>query len=28
MYKLISFDMDDTLSPAKSPADSEMLELL
>ena len=28
MYKLISFDLDDTLSPAKSPADSEMIGLL
>ncbi len=28
MYKLISFDLDDTLSPAKSPADLEMIELL
>ena len=28
MKKIIVFDMDDTLSPAKSPADKEMLELL
>lgn len=28
MYKLISFDLDDTLSPAKSPADLEMIDLL
>lgn len=28
MYKLISFDLDDTLSPAKSPADREMIWLL
>lgn len=28
MYKLIAFDLDDTLSPAKNPADSEMIGLL
>ena len=28
MYKLISFDLDDTLSPAKSPADLEIIGLL
>jgi len=28
MYKLIAFDLDDTLSPAKSPADLEMIGLL
>jgi len=28
MYKIIAFDMDDTLAPAKSPADSEMIKLL
>lgn len=28
MYKLIAFDLDDTLSPAKNPADSEMIDLL
>jgi len=28
MYKLIGFDMDDTLSPAKNKADSEMISLL
>lgn len=28
MFKIIAFDMDDTLSPAKSPADKEMIELL
>lgn len=28
MYKLISFDLDDTLSPAKSRADLEMIDLL
>ncbi len=28
MYKIIAFDLDDTLSPAKSPADKEMIDLL
>jgi len=28
MYKLIAFDLDDTLSPAKSPADKEMIDLI
>jgi len=28
MYKIIVFDLDDTLSPSKSAADSEMIDLL
>ena len=28
MYKLIAFDLDDTLNPAKTPADSEIITLL
>jgi FMN phosphatase YigB (HAD superfamily) len=27
-YKLIIFDLDDTLTPAKSPADRQMIDLL